>query len=71
MNLRGAGDLIGIRQHGLPHLKIEGMYTDRELVTQARCAGQALLRHDPLLSEAENRFLKKKVDTMLENIINN
>lgn len=71
MNLRGAGDLIGIRQHGLPHLKIEGMYTDRELVTQARCAGKALLRHDPFLSEAENRFLKKKVDTMLENIINN
>lgn len=71
LKLRGAGDLIGVRQHGLPSLKLEGMYADSELIKLAREAGNELLQNDPLLEANENRFLRKKVEQMLENIINN
>ena len=71
LNLRGAGDLIGVRQHGLPSLKLEGMYTDRELVRLAKIASGDILSADPDLSTSETKYLKIKVNSMLENIINN
>ena len=71
LNLRGAGDLIGVRQHGLPTLRLEGMYTDRELVRLAKVASGDILSSDPDLSGGENKYLRIKVNSMLENIINN
>jgi len=71
LNLRGAGDLIGVRQHGLPSLKLEGMYTDRELVGLAKAASTDILSADPDLSGNSTKYLRVKVNSMLENIINN
>lgn len=71
LNLRGAGDLIGVRQHGLPSLKLEGMYTDKKLIKLAKDASSDILTEDPTLSTEKAKYLKKKVDSMLENIINN
>ncbi len=71
LNLRGAGDLIGVRQHGLPSLKLEGMYTDRELVGLAKAASADILSADPDLSGNSTKYLRVKVNSMLENIINN
>ncbi len=71
LNLRGAGDLIGVRQHGLPSLKLEGMYTDKKLVQLAKQASNDILNSDPELSTPEMKYLRAKVNSMLENIINN
>ena len=71
MRLRGAGDLIGVRQHGLPQLKITDLRTDERVIESAQAAAKDILTKDPTLTSAENRFLYKKVDKMLENVINN
>ena len=71
LTLRGAGDLIGVRQHGLPSLKLEGMYTDKKLISLAREASNDVLSSDPELSTPEMKYLRAKVNSMLENIVNN
>ncbi len=47
--LRGAGDLLGIRQHGVPNLKIAS-YQDRNIIAQAQQAVEAITLDDPELS---------------------
>ena len=71
MAIRGAGDLIGVRQHGLPKLKIAELKSDERVIYSARDAAVELLENDPTLSLSENKFLNKKVLEMLENVINN
>lgn len=71
MAIRGAGDLIGVRQHGLPKLKIAELKSDERVIYSARDAAVELLESDPTLSLSENKFLNKKVLEMLENVINN
>lgn len=71
MRLRGVGDLIGVRQHGLPKLKIASLQSDERVVYHAKEAAVELLESDPTLSSDENKFLSKKVQQMLENVVNN
>jgi ATP-dependent DNA helicase RecG len=47
--LRGPGDLLGSRQHGLPPFRIANLVRDAELVQQARRDAQALIAADPEL----------------------
>jgi ATP-dependent DNA helicase RecG len=71
MRLRGVGDLIGVRQHGLPKLKIASLQSDERVVYDAKEAAVELLEKDPELNLRENKFLSKKVNEMLENVVNN
>ncbi len=71
MRFRGAGDLIGVRQHGLPKLKLTDLRSDAEVIESARLAALDILKSDPDLTAAENKFLYKKVEKMLENVVNN
>lgn len=50
LRLRGAGQLYGVRQSGLPDLPI-GTDLDTALVEQARTAAENVLRDDPLLEQ--------------------
>ena len=49
LRLRGPGDLLGQRQHGLPALKIADLSCDVQLLTTAQQEAEALLRADPAL----------------------
>lgn len=49
--LRGPGDLLGTRQHGLPPLRIADLNTDRAELDEARQAAQALIANDPGLAD--------------------
>ncbi len=71
MRLRGAGDLIGVRQHGLPKLKLTDLRSDESVIESARLAAVDILKSDPELTMHENRYLVKKVEKMLENVVNN
>ncbi len=71
MRLRGAGDLIGVRQHGLPKLKLADLRSDEGVIEAARAAALEMLSADPTLSLKENRYLARKVEKMLENVVNN
>ncbi len=56
LELRGAGDLLGARQHGLPNLKVASL-GDTETLELARSEALALFDADPELSTPENRLL--------------
>jgi ATP-dependent DNA helicase RecG len=55
LELRGAGDLLGTAQSGLPPLKLGSLVADSELMRQARVAAFLLLERDPHLDDPANR----------------
>ncbi len=67
LELRGPGEFFGIRQHGLPELKIANLSTDMYILSLAKTAAEKLLSADPTLSAPENSNLRKRIkDRFLE-----
>ena len=50
LRLRGPGDFFGVRQHGLPGLKIADIGCDTRLLQEAQEAAEMLLKQDPDLT---------------------
>ncbi len=50
LRLRGPGDFFGLRQHGLPGLRIADLGCDAALLKEAQSAADALLAEGPKLS---------------------
>lgn len=68
LKARGPGDFLGMRQHGLPQLKIADMSSDIQLLMQAQEAAQAVLAHSVRMTEEEHRLLQNAVRTMLRSV---
>jgi ATP-dependent DNA helicase RecG len=49
LKLRGPGDFIGSRQHGLPDLKLSNMLTDSEIIRETHFAAEKVLKNNPAL----------------------
>jgi len=65
LQLRGAGDLEGTQQSGIPFdLKIANLSTDGQLLVLARQAAKDILDRDPLLEDEYNRIYKRCLDTL-------
>ena len=63
LHLRGAGDLEGTQQSGIPFdLKIANLSTDGQLLTLARQVAMDILDADPLLEDEMNRIYKWQLD---------
>ena len=58
LRLRGPGDILGARQHGIPCLQNADLAADSELLQTAQQAAKAILQSDPELQNPENRFIK-------------
>jgi len=58
LRLRGPGEMLGTRQHGLPELRVANLASDVELLMLAREDAGELLREDPNLSEGRHRALR-------------
>jgi ATP-dependent DNA helicase RecG len=58
LELRGAGEVLGTRQHGLPQFKVARLPEDAELLQRARDRADALLEQDPRLELAEHTLLR-------------
>jgi ATP-dependent DNA helicase RecG len=56
--LRGAGEVLGTRQHGLPQFRIARIPEDAELLSRARDRADTILREDPHLERPEHALLK-------------
>ena len=52
LRLRGPGDFFGVRQHGLPGLRVADLGCDAQLLQSAQRAAEALLREDPELARS-------------------
>lgn len=50
LKIRGPGQIMGTRQHGLPDLQIADLVADRELMEKARADALAILEEDPDLA---------------------
>ena len=66
LKLRGPGEFFGIRQHGLPELKIADLYKDMAILKEAQNAAAALLQRDRELKEEEHQLLKEQIAGYLE-----
>jgi ATP-dependent DNA helicase RecG len=57
LELRGEGELVGTRQHGLAQFKVAELPRDAELLERARGHAQRIVSDDPLLDSTENALL--------------
>ena len=59
LRIRGPGELLGTRQHGLPEFKVANLVGDLDLLTQARDDAQVVLRDDADLRDARHAPLRR------------
>lgn len=71
LKLRGPGDFLGSRQHGLPDLKIADLYADNDTLKLASMAAANLLEHDPKLKDPDNLTLRNAVIEMYRKLNEN
>lgn len=58
LRLRGPGELIGTRQHGLPELRVADLIGDTPLLEDARRDAESILEADPALTSPEHQPLR-------------
>ncbi len=67
LSLRGPGEIYGVRQSGIPDLKMASL-TDSETIHLAREAAQNIINQDPKLEQYPK--LKQKISELEEVIVN-
>jgi ATP-dependent DNA helicase RecG len=58
LELRGAGDVLGTRQHGLPQFRVARIPEDAALIERAKRRAEELLDRDPRLESPEHALLR-------------
>jgi len=61
MELRGAGEFFGTRQHGLPAFKIANIFADEAILKTASAAANETLEKDKNLSRPEHKYLRERM----------
>jgi len=59
LRLRGPGEMLSTRQHGLPDLKIASIVDDFDLLVMARKNAFELVSQDSMLTRAEHRNIRR------------
>lgn len=66
--LRGPGEFFGVRQHGLPELKIANLADDMEVLKMAGTAAEEIISGDRELKSAANKNLLERVMKRFEEV---
>ena len=66
LELRGAGQLFGRRQSGLPDLKLARLGRDTRLLATTRQLASDVVTSDPDLQQAEHAALRAEIDRRFE-----
>jgi ATP-dependent DNA helicase RecG len=61
LKIRGPGELLGVRQHGLPEFRVANIVEDIHLLTQARDDAAEIIRDDPRLRKPAHAHLKAEL----------
>jgi ATP-dependent DNA helicase RecG len=62
--LRGPGQFLGERQHGVPELRFADLVEDVPLLELARRDAEALVAEDPELARPEHRALSERIERL-------
>jgi ATP-dependent DNA helicase RecG len=68
LKLRGPGDFLGQRQHGLPELKIADLASDLEILRRSGKAAQEILKGDPQLELSQHAALKNEIEALFRSV---
>jgi ATP-dependent DNA helicase RecG len=66
MELRGAGDFFGTKQHGLPGFSIANLYRDMDILKEAQEAAAAMFGGDILVNKKEKERYDARVLAILD-----
>lgn len=69
LRLRGAGDVFGLRQHGLPDFKLADLYKDMSILKEAQALAQMVMEVDPNLELLEHRGLMKDLEAFWQKAV--
>lgn len=58
LNIRGPGEIMGTRQHGLPELKVAKL-TDSQMLSLARQSAFEIISDDGMLMKPDNKLLRE------------
>lgn len=58
LRIRGPGEMLGVRQHGLPDLRVADLVRDGEILRQAQRDARDALRRNPNLKDAPHRVIR-------------
>jgi len=61
LELRGAGEILGTRQHGIPEFKVARLPDDQGLLERAKSRADELLAADPALEQPESALMRDAV----------
>lgn len=64
MKLRGPGQILGKRQHGLPDIVIGDLEDDRKLLDMARDDAFEIVKQDPEIEKKEYGMIRKRLDAL-------
>lgn len=67
LEIRGPGEFFGIRQHGLPELKITQFPRDMKILKAAQEVSFDIINKDPELELPEHKAIKRLVKNMFNN----
>lgn len=68
LKLRGPGDFLGERQHGLPEMKLASLTDDTGILFEAKNEAERILSDDKKLEKDENKLIKGMVDKMFASL---
>lgn len=66
LELRGPGDVFGLRQHGLPEFHIANLYRDMGILNEVQQVAERLLSEETLHRDPEYGALKNRLEAMFE-----
>lgn len=67
LEIRGPGEFFGIRQHGLPELKVANIFKHMKILKIAQQEARYIISEDPKLNNYENEKIKKEILKKFEN----
>ncbi|MBF6594279.1 MAG: ATP-dependent DNA helicase RecG [Thermaceae bacterium] len=68
LELRGPGELRGLRQSGMPDLRIGDLASDQEIIERTRAFAKQILEADPYLDAPQHALLKRELQARAEAI---